>query len=95
MYGAKDYKNTRYRCHHRDGTVQISQNSGFSPISKEVWSHTIGSYQPAQKWLKDRKGMNLTAKDIRHYNLIVESIIKTNKLMSEIDSILDEIVGGD
>ena len=37
----------------------------------------IGGYQPAQKWLKDRKGRVLTVVDIQHYQRIVVALEKT------------------
>ena len=38
----------------------------------------IGGYQPAQKWLKDRKGKSLTLDDIRHYFCIVYVLRQTD-----------------
>ena len=34
-------------------------------------------HQPAQKWLKDRKGRVLTVDDIKHYQRIVVALEKT------------------
>ena len=47
----------------------------------------IGGYQPAQKWLKDRRGRELTFDDILHYQKIIVALNETNKLMQEIDKI--------
>jgi hypothetical protein len=47
----------------------------------------IGGYQPAQKWLKDRKGRELTFEDILHYQKIIVAQSETHRLMQEIDTI--------
>lgn len=41
----------------------------------------IGGYQPAQKWLKDRKGKVLDYADIRRYQKIVAALIQTDEIM--------------
>jgi len=43
--------------------------------------------QPAQKWLKDRKGRKLDFEDISHYQRIIVALTETDKLMKEIDKI--------
>ena len=47
----------------------------------------IGGYQPAQKWLKDRKGCALEFDDILHYQKIVVALKETARIMEEIDKI--------
>jgi hypothetical protein len=43
----------------------------------------IGGYQPAQKWLKDRKDRQLKFEDILHYQKIIVALTETDRLMSE------------
>ena len=52
-----------------------------------AWEFYIGGYQPAQKWLKDRKGRELTFEDILHYQKIIVAQSETHRLMQEIDTI--------
>ena len=47
----------------------------------------IGGYQPAQKWLKDRKERTLEFDDILHYQKIIVALNETDRLMKEIDTI--------
>lgn len=47
-------------------------------------------YQPAQKWLKDRKGRTLTGDDILHYQRIIIALIETDRLMKEIDEVIEK-----
>ena len=45
----------------------------------------IGGYQPAQKWLKDRKTRTLSFDDLAHYTHIIRVLLETDRLMREID----------
>lgn len=75
---------------YEDGRVSINQLQHFKDVSPEVWSHTIGGYQPAEKWLKDRRGRTLTTDDLRHYQRMLIAIAETQKTMPEIDSIIEQ-----
>ena len=48
----------------------------------KVWKFHIGGYQVCQKWLKDRKGRELTTDDIAHYQRIVVALSETIRLMA-------------
>lgn len=48
----------------------------------------LGGYQPAQKWLKDRKGRLLDFDDILYYQQIIMALADTIRLQSEIDNLL-------
>lgn len=52
-----------------------------------AWEFYIGGYQPAQKWLKDRKQKVLSYEDILHYQKIIVALFETDRLMKEIDLI--------
>jgi hypothetical protein len=57
----------------------------FPPIHDTIWNFYIGGYQPAQKWLKDRKGQKLNLSGIRHYVKIITALGETARIMGEID----------
>ena len=67
------------------GKVWINATQGFAGVSQTAWEFHIGGYQPAQKWLKDRKGRALTWDDIRHYQKIVKILGETDRIMQEIE----------
>lgn len=67
-------------------TVRINRQQVFQPVSKKTWEFTIGGYQPAQKWLQERKGRKLVHKDIEHYRYICGAITETQELMKEADA---------
>lgn len=71
------------------GRVWINPTQYFEGVSPEVWSFHIGGYQVCRKWLKDRKGRQLTYDDITHYQHIVAALGETIRLMAEIDAAID------
>lgn len=69
------------------GRVYINDTQYFDNVPEVSWNFYIGGYQPAQKWLKDRKDMELTYEDIAHYNKIIVALAETDRLMKEVDEI--------
>jgi predicted helicase len=59
----------------------------FSNVPEVAWNFYIGGYQPAQKWLKDRKNRELSYEDILHYQKIIVALTETDRIMKEIDLI--------
>lgn len=68
---------------------QCFESCGGEAISQEMWDYTIGGTQPLQKWLKDRKNMELTEQDVQHYLNMLAATFRTIKLMEEIDLIIE------
>ena len=69
------------------GKVWINDAQFFDRVPKVAWEFYIGGYQPAQKWLKDRKGRTLAYEDILHYQKIIVALTETDRLMKAIDRI--------
>ena len=67
--------------------VWINDTQYFDKVPQIAWEFYIGGYQPAQKWLKDRKDRTLTFDDIEHYQKIIVALSETDRLMKEIDQI--------
>ena len=65
--------------------VHINENQYFDNVPETAWNFYIGGYQPAQKWLKDRKDRVLDFEDILHYQKIIVALTETSRLMGEID----------
>ena len=70
-----------------DEKVYVNRDFCFEDVPNTAWEFYIGGYQPAQKWLKDRKGSTLTAEDLRHYRKIVLALTETARIMGEIDQV--------
>ena len=61
--------------------------TGGTAVPETAWNFHIGGYQPAQKWLKDRKNRTLDHNDITHYQKIIIALTETDRLMQEIDKV--------
>jgi predicted helicase len=72
---------------YKDGKVYINDTQYFDNVPQTAWEFYIGGYQPAQKWLKDRKKRKLEFDDILHYQKIIVALSETDRLMKEIDKI--------
>lgn len=69
------------------GQVWINETQYFNNVPRIAWEFYIGGYQPAQKWLKDRKTKVLNYEDIIHYQRVIIALNRTNELMLQIDQI--------
>ena len=69
------------------GRIWINDEQYFDNIPLTAWEFYIGGYQPAQKWLKDRKERELKFEDILHYQKIIVALTETDRIMKEIDKI--------
>ncbi|WP_297518292.1 type ISP restriction/modification enzyme [Flavobacterium sp.] len=72
---------------YENSNVYINETQCFEDVPEVAWNFYIGGYQPAQKWLKDRKDRELQIDDIRHYMKIIVALTETDRLMKEIDKI--------
>ena len=64
--------------------VYINSEQYFGNVPEVAWNFYIGGYQPAQKWLKDRKERKLNSDDIDHYQKIIKVLVETDKIMKQI-----------
>ena len=69
------------------GRVHINETQYFDKVPEVAWNFYIGGYQPAQKWLKDRKDRELSYEDILHYQKIIVALSETDRIMKAIDTI--------
>ena len=72
---------------YKNGKVYINKVQYFGGVPKYAWEFYIGGYQPAQKWLKDRKGRILTNIDIEHYQKMIVALVQTLIIMKKIEMI--------
>lgn len=72
---------------YKNGNVYINETQYFANVPEAAWNFYIGGYQPAQKWLKDRKDRELSFEDIFHYQKIIVALSETDRIMKEIDKI--------
>lgn len=77
------------RVEYKNGEIRINKECVITDVPKAVWDYLIGSYQPAEKWLKDRKGTVLTQSAIEQYKYLLQIIEFTLQMKEEIDKHLD------
>ncbi len=84
---------------YENGKVIINPNRWFEDVVRETWEFRVGGYQVCEKWLKDRAGKGgkspsegriLTDADILHYRRIVTALTETRRVMTAIDSVVEE-----
>jgi type I restriction-modification system DNA methylase subunit len=83
VQGSNVIKSVKYK----EGKAYINESQFFSGIPEDVWTFYIGGYQVLDKWLKSRKGRELSSGEIEHFLQVVEVIRKTIQYMKEIDGI--------
>ena len=69
------------------GRIWINEEQYFDNIPLIAWEFYVGGYQPAQKWLKDRRERTLESDDIFHYQKIIVALSETHRIMQEINKI--------
>jgi len=69
---------------YREGRVWINKDQYFADVPAISWGFYIGGYQPAQKWLKDRKARALSFDDVKHYQKIIKILSETDRIMQTI-----------
>ncbi len=70
---------------YKDEKVYINDIQYFGNVPLIAWNFYIGGYQPAQKWLKDRRERKLFNEDIEHYQKMITVLMETDRIMKEID----------
>lgn len=83
----EDGDNIISKPNYKNGSVYINETQYFSNVPEVAWNFYIGGYQPAQKWLKDRKERELSYDDILHYQKIIVALTETDRIMKEIDEV--------
>ena len=66
------------------GRIHISPSQYFDNVPLIAWEFYTGGYQPAQKWLNDRKGRELSWDDMQHYQKIIKILSETDRIMKTI-----------
>ncbi len=66
--------------------VYINKTQYVGGVPREIWDFHIGGYQVPHKWLKDRRGRNLSYADLTHYQKIIVALAETRRIMAAIDA---------
>ena len=68
--------------------VYVNETQYFEGIGPGVWDFSVGGYQVCNKWLKDRKGRQLSLEEIEQYQRVVVALRETIRVMGEIDTLI-------
>lgn len=64
--------------------ININRDQYFGNVPKSAWDFWVGGYQPARKWLNERKGRKLTDDDLVQYQRILKALLETQRIMADI-----------
>lgn len=71
------------------GRIWINEKQYFDDVPRIAWEFFVGGYQPAQKWLKDRRGRQLSFEEVKHYQRIIRVLVETDRIMRTISMKLE------
>jgi len=86
----KGYPNFIVHDDNRTGRININQTQYFDGVPQEVWNFHVGGYKVCEKWLKDRRGRQLSYDDLTHYQKVIVALNETIHLMNEIDQAIPQ-----
>jgi predicted helicase len=72
------------------GYVFINKTQYLEGVPKDVWEFHVGGYKVCEKWLKDRRGRQLSYDDLTRYQKVILALKETIRLMEEIDKNIPE-----
>lgn len=82
LLGDGDYRVDKPKL--QNNQIWINKTQYFDQVPEGVWGFYIGGYQPAQKWLKDRKDQPISFSQIKHYQSILKTLARTAEIMQDI-----------
>jgi len=72
--------------------VHFNQDQYFEGIPKEVWEYRIGAYRVMEKYLKDRKGRELSRDESNRYMKMARALRLTIHIQRKIDSVYNQLI---
>ena len=70
--------------------VYLNKKQYFGGVPPAVWEFHIGGYQALHKWLKDRRGRELSYDDLNHVQRMVVALAETVRIMAAIDAAIPQ-----
>jgi predicted helicase len=89
--GSGDLRVAKVTYDRNKARVHINLGKWFVGIPPEVWEYHIGGYQVSEKWLKDRKGRELSSEEVAHYTRVVTAIAETISIQQSLDDLFAEV----
>lgn len=70
--------------------VHINGAQYFDGVQQDVWNFTVGGYQVASKWLKDRKGRVLSFNELDTYRKMIAAVTETIRIQKKLDTVVQQ-----
>ena len=70
--------------------VYLNKAQYVGGVPPAVWEFHIGGYQALHKWLKDRRGRELSYDDLNHVQRMVTALAETVRIMAAIDAAIPQ-----
>ena len=81
--GVENYKMEKLCYDEKQQRLYFNKTCFFEGVSQEVWEFKIGGYQVLDKYLKSRKGMDISG-DLAHVQNVIKVLAFTIEKMEEI-----------
>ena len=75
------------------GRIYLNPQAWVDSVDETAWEYCVGSHQVLRKWLKDRRGRQLSSSAVNDYLAVVVAVQKTILTMSEIDQVIEHFGG--
>ena len=85
-HGKGDHTVEAVRYLPQEQAIAVNKTQFFKPVPQAVWDFHIGGYQVLDKYLKSRKGRQLSLDEINHVAAIADSLAFTIDQMAKIDT---------
>jgi predicted helicase len=89
--GSGDLRVDKVTYDQKKACIHINPEKWFTGIPANVWEYHIGGYQVSEKWLKDRKGKQLSSEEVAHYARIVTAIAETITIQQSLDDLFAKV----
>jgi hypothetical protein len=70
----------------QEQAIAVNKTQSFMPVPQAVWDFHIGGYQVLDKYLKSRKGRQLSLDEINHVAAVADSLGFTIDQMAKIQT---------
>lgn len=70
--------------------VYLNKAQYVGGVPPAIWDFHIGGYQALRKWLKDRRGRELSYDDLNHVQRMVTALAETVRIMAAIDAVIPQ-----
>ncbi|WP_186767687.1 type ISP restriction/modification enzyme [Blastopirellula retiformator] len=78
---------------YRDGQILVGKNRRIAEASPLLWKYRFGVHQVLEKWLKDRRGYELSAAEVATYRRIIAATKATIETRQQIDAAIAQSGG--